>query len=112
MVRSGGFPRARPPPSSPARQAPSTTCCCSPGPEQAIAARKDLLEVHRIGGRPEADGRPLYLDESGALHRRYGLTGAGCYLIRPDGYIGFRSAGPSAGALLAFLDRWFSAPSG
>ena len=40
-----------------------------------------------------------------ALHARYGLTGPGLYLVRPDGHIAFRSQGPR----VAPLNLWWDA---
>jgi 2-polyprenyl-6-methoxyphenol hydroxylase-like FAD-dependent oxidoreductase len=50
-------------------------------------------------------------DTDGALHRRYGATAGRVYLIRPDGYVGFRSEPPLPGPLLDYLDRLFGAPA-
>jgi hypothetical protein len=36
----------------------------------------------------------LLVDPDRAVHRRYGATHACWYLIRPDGYVGFRGAPP------------------
>jgi hypothetical protein len=46
-------------------------------------------------------------DESGTLHKKYGASGASLYLIRPDGYIGFRSQPVTAEPLLEYLNRLF-----
>jgi 2-polyprenyl-6-methoxyphenol hydroxylase-like FAD-dependent oxidoreductase len=46
-------------------------------------------------------------DESGTLHKKYGASGASLYLIRPDGYIGFRSQTVTAEPLLQYLSRLF-----
>jgi hypothetical protein len=41
-----------------------------------------------------------------ALHRRYGATLGSMFLIRPDGYVGFRGAPDDGTALFGYLDRW------
>jgi 2-polyprenyl-6-methoxyphenol hydroxylase-like FAD-dependent oxidoreductase len=46
-------------------------------------------------------------DELGTLHKKYGASGASLYLIRPDGYIGFRSQPVTAEPLLEYLNRLF-----
>jgi 2-polyprenyl-6-methoxyphenol hydroxylase-like FAD-dependent oxidoreductase len=46
-------------------------------------------------------------DESGTLHKKYGASGASLYLIRPDGYVGFRSQPATAESLLEYLNRLF-----
>ena len=47
------------------------------------------------------------LDPDGALHRRYGIRGESLYLIRPDGYVGYRSAPIAPRHLRAYLGRLF-----
>ena len=52
------------------------------------------------------DGSRL-LDAEGELRRQYG-AGSGClYLIRPDGYVGYRSQPADAGRLSAYLQTMF-----
>lgn len=47
---------------------------------------------------------PVLLDPEGAAHHRYGAAAECLYLIRPDGYVGFRSQPARVDALLAHLD--------
>jgi hypothetical protein len=73
----------------------------------------DVMEVKVIvggGGAGHGVDHGACLDDTGELHRRYGLTGPGCYLVRPDGHIAFRSSGTDLGALAAYLRRTFLAP--
>lgn len=63
----------------------------------ALAAFPDLVESYQIvrgtngsGEQEAAAGRRLY-DPDGSLAHKYGLANEGLVLIRPDGYIGFRS---------------------
>jgi len=49
----------------------------------------------------------IVYDPEGALHRRYGAAEGRMYLIRPDGYIGFRGGSSDLEALLGHLDRMF-----
>lgn len=61
--------------------------------------------------RPETlswDGS-LILDVEGHLHRRYGVCSGGMYLIRPDGYVGFRSQPLLQDFFAAYLKRTFIA---
>jgi 2-polyprenyl-6-methoxyphenol hydroxylase-like FAD-dependent oxidoreductase len=77
---------------------------------EAIAGYGRLVGAHFILGRaPERSGAPdrVYVDGSGMAHDRYGLKGAGVYLIRPDGYIAFRSEGSDFHALQGYLRRTF-----
>jgi hypothetical protein len=70
----------------------------------------DRIAVYRVtqssappGAETAGDTRLADLD--GALHHRFG-AGAHClYLIRPDGYVGYRAQPPDAGLLLAYLDH-------
>jgi hypothetical protein len=48
------------------------------------------------------------LDSSGALHARYGAEHECLYLVRPDGYIAYRSQPADADRLAAYLDRLFA----
>jgi hypothetical protein len=41
---------------------------------------------------------------------RFGVTDSAVYVVRPDGYIGFRSCGPSLADAAAYLDALFGAP--
>ncbi len=46
-------------------------------------------------------------DVSGTLHKQYGVNAESLYLIRPDGYIGFRSQPVAAEPLLEYLSHLF-----
>ncbi|HNO67391.1 MAG TPA: FAD-dependent monooxygenase [Pseudomonadota bacterium] len=50
----------------------------------------------------------ILFDPRGELHRAFGARSECLYLIRPDGYVGFRSQPASAEALHEFLGRIFS----
>lgn len=77
----------------------------------SLAARAgDLLELHLIVGNRAVDPAApdtVHADPSGTAHSRYALSGPGLYLVRPDGYIGFRSTTGSPEALEAYLQRTF-----
>jgi len=49
----------------------------------------------------------ILLDPRGELHHRYGARSACLYVIRPDGYIGFRSQPPDPEALKSYFTRIF-----
>ncbi|GHO50537.1 FAD-dependent monooxygenase [Ktedonospora formicarum] len=49
----------------------------------------------------------ILFDPEGEAHRRYGARGQALYLVRPDGYIGFRSLLPGEETLLDYLDSIF-----
>jgi 2-polyprenyl-6-methoxyphenol hydroxylase-like FAD-dependent oxidoreductase len=49
----------------------------------------------------------VVLDAAGAVHDRYGARSECLYVIRPDGYVGYRSQPADAGKLVAYLERIF-----
>jgi hypothetical protein len=49
----------------------------------------------------------ILLDPRGELHHRYGARSACLYVVRPDGYIGFRSQPPDAEALSPYFTQIF-----
>jgi 2-polyprenyl-6-methoxyphenol hydroxylase-like FAD-dependent oxidoreductase len=78
-----------------------------------LAGYEGLLEPHLIVARePVLIGEefPVYVDASGLVYERYGLKGAGLYLIRPDGYVAFRAPGTGIRTLRAYLQRMFTSP--
>ena len=84
------------------------------GLDELVAEYGGLLEPHSILARKPAGmgiSASAYVDESGIVHERYGLEGAGCYLIRPDGHVAFRVPGSDLRALRSFLQGLFRSPS-
>ena len=65
-----------------------------------------LIVPHELPEDLAAKGEIL-LDPRGELHHRYGARSACLYVVRPDGYIGFRSQPPDAEALRSYLTRIF-----
>ena len=81
---------------------------------RAVEARwHGLIRVHvivhgdarpaELGWGDEHDGG-LVFDADEALHRRYGATAECLYLIRPDGYVGFRAQPASLAGIEDYLD--------
>ena len=72
-----------------------------------VHAHPDRIESHLIVPHelPEdlAVKGEILLDPRGELHHRYGARSACLYVVRPDGYIGFRSQPPDAEALKLVL---------
>ena len=57
---------------------------------------------------PQVQGRgDILVDPRGELHHRYGARIESLYLIRPDGYIGFRSQPADGEALQSYLAKIF-----
>lgn len=59
--------------------------------------------------RPAAMGSDeiVLLDPDQEAHKTYGAKAESLYLVRPDGYIGFRSQAAEAEPLIEYLDRLF-----
>jgi 2-polyprenyl-6-methoxyphenol hydroxylase-like FAD-dependent oxidoreductase len=76
-----------------------------------MRAHPDRIETHLIVPHelPEdlAVKGEILLDPRGELHHRYGARSACLYVVRPDGYIGFRSQPPDAEALDSYFTRIF-----
>ncbi|MDI1480914.1 FAD-dependent monooxygenase [Polyangium sp. y55x31] len=50
---------------------------------------------------------PVLSDPDGELHRRFGARSESIYMVRPDGYVGYRSQPADEEKLAAWLDRLF-----
>jgi 2-polyprenyl-6-methoxyphenol hydroxylase-like FAD-dependent oxidoreductase len=48
------------------------------------------------------------VDTHGEALRRLGVSGSAQYLVRPDGYVGFRCAGTDPTQMDAYMHRWFA----
>ncbi|HXJ78782.1 MAG TPA: FAD-dependent monooxygenase [Candidatus Methylomirabilis sp.] len=70
-----------------------------------------MVRVHLITRQPPAEPWPgnglVFLDELGEAHHRYGARQSCLYLIRPDGYIGFRSQPAEPRRVVKFLKGIF-----
>jgi hypothetical protein len=62
----------------------------------------DLVEVHRLTAHPA----PEALADNGTALARLGVRHAAQYLVRPDGHIGYRSAGTDLHGAAEYLARW------
>jgi hypothetical protein len=60
---------------------------------------------------PSLDGLPVIRDLGGEFRSAYGVAGSAAYLVRPDGYVGFRASPVDEGALRAHLGGVFAAPT-
>jgi hypothetical protein len=56
------------------------------------------------------DGLPMLEDAAGEFRQRYDVTGMSAYLVRPDGYIGYRAHPLQLDRLQAYLRRIFREP--
>jgi hypothetical protein len=55
------------------------------------------------------DARSMFLDPDGEAHTLYGAAAESLFLVRPDGYVGFRSQPAATSALLDYLHTLFAA---
>src|SRR5262245_25714772 len=65
-----------------------------------------LVVPHELPEDRVGKGETL-LDPRGELHHYYGARSACLYVIRPDGYIGFRSQPPDSEALRSYFTKIF-----
>ncbi len=69
--------------------------------------------VTRVAGlRARRSGTSIVSDTGGGVHRAWDVAEPTHVLVRPDGYVGWRSTPPDADALAHFLDRLHGAVSG
>jgi 2-polyprenyl-6-methoxyphenol hydroxylase-like FAD-dependent oxidoreductase len=54
----------------------------------------------------------VLLDGSGSLHELYGASAESLYLVRPDGYVGFRGQPAEVGPLIEYLRSKYAGASG
>ena len=88
------------------------------GPAPDLAGVEDVLTTV-TGGRARTylitpdpglsvAGLPVIVDAAGEFRDTYGAVGGSGYLVRPDGYLGFRAAPLTATALRRHLERMFA----
>ena len=75
--------------------------------QQAYGEVEVYLLLSPDAAAPSAQHPPVVRDTDGAFRADYGVTGAAAYLIRPDGYVGFRSRPVDAEALREHLQQIF-----
>jgi hypothetical protein len=111
---------------SPHERVPQHTLLLLSGPHPSPADRAAFTEIRQVVqehyrdvvatrlivtggamGHDPAWEAIRYDDPDRATHRRYGAKGAALFLIRPDGYIGFRSRPVNSDATRAYLARIF-----
>ena len=64
-----------------------------------------LVAIHRLS-RGEG-GEDDLVDAEGEAFERLGVADAAQYLVRPDGYVGFRCAGSDLDGVERYLANWF-----
>jgi len=76
-------------------------------PLAAVVSFADLIDAHVVAPGPAAPPDATLLDPDGSLHRAYGADDETLVLIRPDGYVGYRSRPADAPRLRDYLRRIF-----
>lgn len=71
-----------------------------------VAVRIVVPHAQRPAALAQWSGEVL-LDTAGAVHERYGARSECLYLVRPDGYVGYRSQPAEPDKLVAYLERLF-----
>lgn len=67
----------------------------------------DFINTSVITASPMPNVAEVLTDINGEAHATYGAAHEALYLIRPDGYIAFRSDTVDRESLLAYLDEWY-----
>lgn len=85
--------------------------------EHVEARYPELIEVHLIQGPGDASlGLPEvashHIDGDHRMHTAFGASRACVYLVRPDGYVGFRNQPASLADLQEYLDTIFRSSEG
>ena len=75
-----------------------------PGAERDALGMNELVTTLRIRRDP-AGAESSLLDTDGQAFRRYGVTDAALYLVRPDGYIATRTEGDDIAKIRGYLQR-------
>jgi 2-polyprenyl-6-methoxyphenol hydroxylase-like FAD-dependent oxidoreductase len=87
------------------------TATVAGGVEALQRRHGDGLRVYEVvaptSTRQAAGVCPRVLDSDGHCQRNFGVTGPAAYLIRPDGYVGFRSDGPEHETFEEYFGRVF-----
>jgi hypothetical protein len=98
-------------PQPPARATGETHGRLQALPDATMHAYPDRIEPHLIVPHElPADlvsKGEILLDPQGELHHRYGARNACLYVVRPDGYIDFRSQPPDPEAAKSYLAQIF-----
>lgn len=72
----------------------------------------DTIEIHVIAGTDELPSEfktmhPIWRDKDLVMHRDFGAAKASLYLLRPDGYLGFRNQPASLSDFTEYLAKIF-----
>jgi pentachlorophenol monooxygenase len=74
---------------------------------EAAHGQLDVMLVASSGANVTDTALPLLLDSTGEFASAYAAVGTAAFVLRPDGYLGYRADVADASALKAFLSRTF-----
>lgn len=83
--------------------------CCGDGPWphaglEALRSRYDgVVHIRHLRAHP---GPGIIEDAQGRALARLGVTASAVYVVRPDGYVAYRSGGPRINEVERYLARW------
>jgi 2-polyprenyl-6-methoxyphenol hydroxylase-like FAD-dependent oxidoreductase len=77
---------------------------------RSLEKLRELVDVHVVVPQETRPAQlqwqgSVLLDPHGAIHKKYGARSECLYLIRPDGYVAYRSQPANGASLLSFLQR-------
>lgn len=70
--------------------------------------RSFLIRIERRGPSQSSWDGPALIDQGGLMHQLYGARTDSLYLIRPDGYVAYRSQPIDPGKVAAYLSEIFT----
>lgn len=84
------------------------------GIAEQVRAHASDIRMLAVMASPEAAPASLsmLLDPGGELHKSWHAAPGSAYLVRPDGYIGYRAAPATAAGISRYLDSVFDSPDG
>lgn len=74
----------------------------------ALTAARARTYVITANPDLQVPGSPVIVDAAGEFRTAYGATGGSGYLVRPDGYLGFRAAPMTTTTLRSHLEKVFT----
>ena len=74
---------------------------------QAAQASSGGVDCRTVVANATGPSAGVLLDPNGALHRTYGAEDEALFLVRPDGYVGYRARPADATRLREYLRRIF-----
>jgi len=75
--------------------------------QRRYGGQVDVSVVLPGGRHPAGISAPVIDDRDGALHQYFGARSECLYLIRPDGYVGYRAQPADEGKVIAYLEQLF-----